>query len=163
MRWILITFAALILLAGAYTSFYVNQDVHQKDDLTLSKEWNKLKRYILSDEFTKNVEKYSGIPIKKVKYFSFIALHKGDFLLPHIDGDKSVKLNMMLYFNKNWQKDDPGGTYVSTKDDESTIIFEPYNLDNTVFCFPPSTTKSWHGTRYITKDVRRQAIAIAWE
>lgn len=142
--------------------FYVDPKIHQEDDKTLSNEWNKLKQYIISDEFTKNVKKFCGISLKGVKYFSFIALHKGDFLLPHIDGDKTVKLNILFYFNKNWPKGDPGGTYISKKDDESSIIFEPYNLDNTALCFPPSTSKSWHGTRYITKDVRRQAMAIAF-
>lgn len=143
-------------------SFYVDAE-HEKDDPTLSKEWNKVKKYFLSEEFTNNVKKYSGIPIKKIKYFSFILLRKGDFQLPHIDGDKTIKLNMLLYFSKNWQKGDPGGTYISKKEDESTIIFEPYNLDNSIVCFPPSTPKSWHGTRYIIKDVKRQAVALGWE
>jgi hypothetical protein len=143
-------------------SFYIS-DEHQKDDQTLSKEWNLVKRYFLSEEFTNNVKKYSRIPIKKIKYFSFILLRKGDFQLPHIDGDKTIQLNMLLYFSKNWQKGDPGGTYISSKEDESTIIFEPCNLDNSVVCFPPSTPKSWHGTRYITKNVKRQAVALAWE
>jgi hypothetical protein len=143
-------------------TFYVGPE-HQVDDPTLSKEWNKIKRYFISDEFTTNVKKYCGIPIKRIKYFSFILLRKGDFQLPHIDGDKTVKLNMLLYFSKGWQKGDPGGTYISLKEDESTILFEPYNLDNSIVCFPPSTPKSWHGTRYIVKDVKRQAVALAWE
>jgi len=143
-------------------TFYVGPE-HQVDDPTLSKEWNKIKRYFISDEFTINVKKYCGIPIKRIKYFSFILLRKGDFQLPHIDGDKTVKLNMLLYFSKDWQKGDPGGTYISSKEDESTIFFEPYNLDNSVVCFPPSTPKSWHGTRYIVKDIKRQAVALAWE
>lgn len=135
---------------------------HDEDDPTLSKEWNKLKRYVLTDEFTNNVRKYCGLAIKKLKILSFIALHKGDFSLPHIDTYKEYKLNMIFYFCKNWQKDDPGGTYLSHNDDESSIYFEPYNLDNSLICYEPSTRKSWHGTRYITKDVIRQAVSLSW-
>lgn len=41
----------------------------------------------------------------------------------------------MIYFSKGWQKGDPGGTFMSLEEDESTIIFEPYNLDNSVALF----------------------------
>ena len=38
---------------------------------------------------------------------------------------------MFVYFSKDWEKGDPGGTYLSDGLDESKIIFEPCNLDNT--------------------------------
>jgi hypothetical protein len=68
----------------------------------------------------------------------------------------------MLYFSKNWQKGDPGGTYMTTDLDESKIIFEPYNLDNSLAIFHDGP-KAAHGTRYILKDVTRQAIQITLE
>jgi hypothetical protein len=136
--------------------------VHDQDDLTLSKEWNKLKRYLISEEFTANVRKLTGLRLEKLKILGFIALHKGDFSLPHIDTYGAYKLNMIIYFSKNWQKDDPGGTWIGTKEDESSMFFEPCNLDNSMICFEPSKRNSWHGTRYITKDVVRQALSLSW-
>lgn len=137
-----------------------------KDEPTLSKEWNLFFRYLTTDEFIQNFSKFTGLELKKVNRIGFIESHKGDFSLPHIDGylnsDGSVNFQVtaLLYFNKNWLQGDPGGTYICTDEDESTIIFEPYNLDNSLVCFEQSP-KSWHGSRYITKDVRRRAISFA--
>ena len=92
----------------------------------------------------------------------FFANTKGDFQLPHIDedGDYHFKVQLMFYFSKGWEKGDPGGTYIAESDDEETIIFEPYDLDNSMVCFE-ETPHSWHGTRYITKDVIRQAVSTS--
>jgi hypothetical protein len=68
----------------------------------------------------------------------------------------------MLYFSKNWKKDDPGGTYIATGLDESSIVFEPYNLDNTAVFFQDSPTAA-HGARYISKNVERKAIQVYLE
>ena len=68
----------------------------------------------------------------------------------------------MLYFSKNWKKGDPGGTYVTPEEDESEMIFEPYNLDNTAIVFHDGP-HAGHGVRYITKDVERRAIQIYLE
>ena len=38
------------------------------DDTTLSDSWNKLKRYVESDEFIENFKKFSNISVKKMKY-----------------------------------------------------------------------------------------------
>jgi len=134
-----------------------------EDDPTLSKEWNKFRRYTVTPEFSKNFTKFSGIKLTgpKEKTFNFIALEKGGFQLPHIDrgGNFTNKLQTMLYFSKGWEKGDHGGTYLSKDEDESSIYFEPFNLDNTLVCFEENL-QAWHGTRYITKDVRRQAVAI---
>lgn len=138
----------------------------KKDEPTLSKEWNLFFRYLTTEEFIENLSKFSGIKLEKVNRAGFINSHKGDFSLPHVDGyqnpDGSVnfRVTMLIYFNKGWQKGEAGGTYISSDEDESTIIFEPYNLDNSLVCFEQSP-QAWHGSRYITKDVRRQAIALA--
>ena len=68
----------------------------------------------------------------------------------------------MIYFSKNWKKGDPGGTYVTPEEDESKMIFEPYNLDNTAIAFHDGP-HAGHGARYITKDVERRAIQIYLE
>ena len=68
----------------------------------------------------------------------------------------------MIYFSKNWKNGDPGGTYISAEDDESSIIFEPYNLDNSVAIFHDGPN-AMHGARYIKKDVERHALQITLE
>ena len=56
--------------------------------------------------------------------------------------------------------DEPGGTYVATElDDESSIIFEPYNLDNSVVIFHDGP-QAIHGVRRIAKDTERRAIQL---
>ena len=68
----------------------------------------------------------------------------------------------MVYFSKNWKNGDPGGTYMATEEDESSIIFEPCNLDNSVAIFQDGPNAA-HGVRYITKDVERHALSITLE
>ena len=68
---------------------------------------------------------------------------------------------IMAYFSKNWEKGKPGGTYVASEEDESTIVFEPYNLDNSMVCFA-ETPRSYHGSRYITHDIPRPSIQFTF-
>lgn len=68
----------------------------------------------------------------------------------------------MVYFSKNWQKGDPGGTYITPDEDESNMIFEPYNLDNSMVIFHDGPYAG-HGVRYIEKDVEIKAIQIYLE
>ncbi|MGB6785769.1 MAG: 2OG-Fe(II) oxygenase [Nitrosotalea sp.] len=133
-----------------------------KEELHLSKEWNDFKTYMCSKEFLENFSNFIGIKVAKTLHSAFVVNTKGGFQLPHIDYDGNYphKIQIMLYFSKNWQKGDPGGTYICKNEDETSIIFEPYNLDNSMVCFE-ETLGSWHGTRYITKDVTRRALGIA--
>lgn len=128
------------------------------DDPILSKEWNQFKNYAMSKEFVTNFRKYSGMEISKINLFDFTVYHKGDFQLAHLHNPPKPQLYAMLYFSKNWSKGDPGGTFLC-KRDESSIFFEPYNLDNSMLCFRDGP-KAYHGARYITKDVVRQALII---
>ena len=89
-------------------------------------------------------------------------LTRGGYQLPHIHDVGPSTLILMLYFSKNWNKGDPGGTYVTTEEDESKMIFEPYNLDNSVIIFQDGPNAG-HGVRRITKDVERRAIQIYFE
>jgi len=136
-------------------------ETHQ-DDPSYGKYWNKFKRYAHSDEFIQNIAKFSGVKVTRLKYFQFMAYKKGGFQLPHIHNVGPSTLILMIYFSKNWQKGDPGGTYMASDLDESKIIFEPYNLDNSMALFHDSP-KAAHGVRYITKDVTRKALQITLE
>jgi len=128
----------------------------------LSKEWSEFKTYMCSKEFLENFSNFTGIRLSETLHSTFIINTKGGFQLPHVDYDGKYpnKVQIMLYFSKNWQKGDPGGTYICKDEDESSIIFEPYNLDNSMVCFE-QTPRSFHGTRYITKDVSRRGLSIA--
>jgi len=139
-----------------------NKVVGDEDDPALSQEWNDLKRYARSKEFVENFRKFSGVPVNKLKYFHFIAMKKGGFQLPHVHNVGPSTLVFMIYFSKNWKNGDPGGTYISAEDDESSIIFEPYNLDNSVAIFHDGPN-AMHGARYIKKDVERHALQITLE
>ena len=139
-----------------------NDVVVHDDDPQYSEEWNKLKRYVQSEEFVEKIRKFSGVPVNKVKSLAFMLLTRGGYQLPHIHDVGPSTLILMLYFSKNWNKGDPGGTYVTTEEDESKMIFEPYNLDNSVIIFQDGPNAG-HGVRRITKDVERRAIQIYLE
>ena len=132
------------------------------DDTTLGDSWNKLKRYAESNEFIENFNKFSNIPVKKMKYILFMGYKKGGFQLPHIHNVGPSTLVLMFYFSKNWKNNSPGGTYMAKEEDESSIIFEPYNLDNSMAMFLDGPNAA-HGVRYITDDVVRQGFQITLE
>ena len=144
---------------GKYNPYhYVGQD----SDPKLSPEWNKFFRFLHSDEFLNALKKFSGVAVDKMKTFRFMLYHKGGFQLPHIHNDGPSTLIVFFYFSKGWEKGDPGGTYVASEADESKIIFEPYNLDNTMVILQDGPCSA-HGARYIVKDVKRKAIQIYFE
>ena len=124
--------------------------------------WNKFYHYLFSNEFLSNIRKFSGVPINKLKFLNFMLLTRGGYQMPHIHNVGPNTIILMLYFSKNWKKGDPGGTYVTPEEDESKMIFEPYNLDNSAIIFHDGP-HAGHGARYITKDVERRAIQIYLE
>jgi len=140
----------------------ITQIVQEGDDPSRSDDWNKLKRYCESKEFADNFSKFSGIKVTKLKHFHFIAMKKGGFQLPHIHNVGLSTLIIMVYFSKGWKQGEPGGTYVASKEDEASILFEPYNLDNTMVIFHDSPY-SVHGARYMEKDTERKALQITLE
>ena len=131
-------------------------------DPTLSKEWNELKLYAESEEFLSNFRKFTGSTVNKLKNIQFMSYKRGGFQLPHIHNVGPNTVIMMVYFSKGWENGDAGGTYMASDVDESKIIFEPYNLDNSLALFQDSS-KAAHGVRIITKDVERRALQIYLE
>ena len=139
-----------------------NDITGEEKDSALNEAWNEWHQYSMSKEFLGNMKKFSGVDVNRLKYFKFTLYKKGGFQLPHIHDEGPRTLIGMLYFSKNWKKGDPGGTYISTELDESGIIFEPYNLNNTAVFFQDSPTAA-HGARYITKNVERRAMQVYLE
>ena len=128
----------------------------------LGKNWTLLSEYVQTEEFITNFRNFSGIQFNKVKNFVLMGYKKGGFQLPHIHNAGPNTVICMFYFSKNWPVGQAGGTYMSTNEDESGIIFEPYNLDNTAAFFHDSEFSA-HGCRLITHDSPRQALQITFE
>jgi len=139
-----------------------NSICYPGDDLNFSSYWNKFKTYCESDEFINNLQTFSGISNLKFKHIVFTSYKQGGFQLPHIHNVGPSTIIMMVYFSKNWKKGSPGGTFMATEENEDSIIFEPYNLDNTTALFQDSS-KSSHGVRYISENVTRQGIQLMFE
>ena len=131
------------------------------EDTSFSESWNKFHRYLFSDELISNFRKFSGIPVK-LKQFSLMLLTRGGYQLPHIHNVGPSTMILMLFFSKNWKKGDPGGTFLTTDETESNMVFEPSNLDNTAIIFQDGP-HAGHGVRQITKDVERRAVQVYLE
>ena len=137
-----------------------------KENTSLSKEWNDFHHYLFSDECIKKFSEYTGLSLSGLRQFAFINNHKGHFNMPHIhfgesqSGDQSYQVTFLMYFTKGWNNE-VGGTYVSENEDESSIIFEPKDLDNSMIGFA-ETPVSWHGSRYITKNAIRHSIQFTF-
>ena len=144
---------------GKYVAGYY---AGEEEDPKLTPEWNRFYRLLHSQEFVDNIKKFSEVPVGKMKTFRFIVYEKGGFQQPHIHDDGPSTIIIFFYFSKGWKTGDPGGTYVASEADESKIMFEPYNLDNTMVILQDGPSSA-HGTRYITKDVTRKAIQIYYE
>lgn len=132
------------------------------NDNTLSTEWKKFIKYINTEEFAEKFREFSKIPVTNLRGSQFIYATKDCFQNPHYHDKGPSTLVCLFYFNKNWKKGDPGGTYIASKEEESSIIFEPYNLDNTMVLFHDGPL-AIHGSRLIKKDVIRKAFQIVLE
>lgn len=139
-----------------------NNIVSDVEDSKYSSTWNSFKHYAHSEEFLENIRKFSQVSVSKLKQFNFIGYRKGGFQLPHIHNVGPTTIIMLLYFSKGWEPGDPGGTYLASDTDESKIIFEPYNLDNTCAIFHDSPFSA-HGVRYIKKNIERRGVQLVFE
>lgn len=131
-------------------------------DMKFSQSWNELKSYAESEEFITKWRDFAKVPVNKLKHFKFIAYRDGGFQLPHIHNVGPSTLVMMFYFSKGWKEGEAGGTYMASEEDESKIIFEPYDLDNTLALFHDGPYSA-HGTRMVTNNIQRNALQITLE
>ena len=131
-------------------------------DTKFSQSWNELKLYAESEEFITKWRDFAGVPVNKLKHFKFIEYRDGGFQLPHIHNLGPSTLVMMFYFSKGGKEGDAGGTYMATEEDESKIIFEPYDLDNTLALFHDGPYSA-HGTRMVANGIQRNALQITLE
>ena len=134
----------------------------QEYDSRYSESWNKFLKYAWSEEFIKKLVEVTGVEVTGLRHFCFMYAKKDCFQGCHIHNVSDKRLIVFIYFSKNWQKGDPGGTYLSDGRDESKILFEPYDLDNTSL-FVLDGPEAAHGIRKITKDVERRAIQLTYE
>ena len=140
-----------------------NDDVPtDEEDSKFSKPWNEFYHYLFTDEFIQNMKFFSNVPVGGLKHFSMKLSKQGGYQSPHIHNVGPSTLIFMIYFSKHWEKGDPGGTYLTPEEDESKMIFEPYNLDNTAVVFQDGPYAG-HGVRLIEKDVERRAIQVYLE
>ena len=134
----------------------------QEYDSRYNESWNKFLEYAWSKEFIKKLVEVTGVEVTGLRHFCFMYAKKDGFQSPHIHNVSDKTLIVFIYFSKNWEEGDPGGTYLSDGRDESKILFEPYDLDNTSL-FVLDGPNAAHGVRRITKDVERRAIQLTYE
>ncbi len=134
----------------------------QEYDSRYSESWNKFMEHLWSKEFIKKLVEVTGVEVTGLRHFCFLYAKKDCFQSPHIHNVSDKTLIVFIYFSKNWEEGDPGGTYLSDGRDESKILFEPYDLDNTSL-FVLDGPNAAHGVRRITKDVERRAIQLTYE
>ena len=134
----------------------------QEYDSRYNESWNKFLEYAWSKEFIKKLVEVTGVEVTGLRHFCFMYAKKDGFQSPHIHNVSDKTLIVFIYFSKNWEEGDPGATYLSDGRDESKILFEPYDLDNTSL-FVLDGPNAAHGVRRITKDVERRAIQLTYE
>ena len=134
----------------------------QEYDSRYSESWNKFLEHLWSKEFIKKLVEVTGIEVTGLRHFCFMYAKKDCFQGCHIHNVSDKTLIVFIYFSKNWEKGDPGGTFLSDGKDESKILFEPDDLDNTSL-FVLDGPDAAHGMRKITKDVERRAIQLTYE
>ena len=148
-----------------YRKFWKKDDERnhiQEYDSRYSESWNKFLKHAWSEEFIKKLVEVTGVEVTGLRHFCFMYAKKDGFQSPHIHNVSDKTLIVFIYFSKNWEEGDPGGTYLSDGRDESKILFEPYDLDNTSL-FVLDGPNAAHGVRRITKDVERRAIQLTYE
>ena len=131
-------------------------------DSRYSESWNKFLNHAWSDEFIKKLADVTGVEVTNLRHFCFMYAKKDCFQSTHIHNISDKTLIVFLYFSKNWEEGDPGGTYLSDGVDGSKILFEPYDLDNTAL-FVLDGPEAAHGMRKIIKNVERRAIQLTYE
>ena len=148
----------------AYRKFWKRdgENVVTEYDERYDESWNKLMSYFWSEEFIKKLVEFTGVPVAGLRHFCYMYQGKNGFQSPHIHNVSDKTLIVFVYFSKNWKKGDPGGTYLSDGRDESKILFEVDDLDNSALIILDGPEAA-HGVRKITKDVEKRAIQFTYE
>ena len=134
----------------------------QEYDSRYSEPWNKFLKHAWSEEFTKKLAEVTGVEVTGLRHFCFMYANKNCFQKTHNHNVSDKTLIVFLYFSKNWEEGDPGGTYLSNEANGSKILFEPCELDNTAL-FVLDGPEAAHGMRKIVKDAERKAIQLTYE
>ena len=134
----------------------------QEYDSRYSEPWNKFLKHAWSEEFTKKLAEVTGVEVTGLRHFCFMYANKNCFQKTHIHNVSDKTLIVFIYFSKNWEEGDPGGTYLSNEANGSKILFEPCELDNTAL-FVLDGPEAAHGMRKIVKDAERKAIQLTYE
>ena len=129
-----------------------------EEDNELSPEWNLFYKYLHSEEFIKNFQKFSKVNVNRLKHWTFMNMEKGGYQLPHIHNEGPRTIGLIFYFNKNWPDGAAGGTYMS-RNEGSEILFEPYNLSNSCLIYHDGPYAE-HGVRKMDRDTQRKAVQI---
>ena len=137
-------------------------DLIEEYDSRYSESWNKFVSYLWSEDCIKKIVELTGVEVTNLRHMNFTYARKDGFQKPHIHNASDKTLIVFVYFSKNWESGDPGGTYLTDGVDESKIIFEPDDLDNTALLVLDGPEAA-HGMRKITKDVERRAIQLTFE
>ena len=137
-------------------------DIIEEYDSRYSESWNKFLSYLWSEECIKKIVDFTGVEVTNLRHMNFMYARKDGFQRAHIHNASDKTLIVFVYFSKDWEKGDPGGTYLSDGLDESKIILEPCNLDNTAL-FVLDGPDAAHGQRKITKNVERRGIQLTFE
>ena len=127
-----------------------------------NKSWNDFVSYAWSEEFVNKLVEFSGVKVTNLKDLCLMNMGKNGFQLSHIHNVSDKTIIVFLYLTKNWEDGDPGGTYLSDGIDESKILFEPSNLNNSALIVLDGPEAA-HGVRKIVKDVERRAIQLTYE
>ena len=139
-----------------------DSNIITKNDSRYSESWNKLMNHLWSEDFINNLVKFTQVSVTNLRHFCYMYQSKGGFQSPHIHNVSDKTLIVFLYFSKNWSKGEPGGTYLSEGRDESKIIFEVDDLDNTAL-FVLDGPEAAHGVRQIKNNVEKRAIQLTYE
>ena len=82
-------------------------------DSQYSEAWNKFMSHMWSEEFIAKLRNFTGVEVTNLRHFCFMYAKKDGFQSPHIHNVSDKTLIVFVYFSKNWEDGDPGGTYLS--------------------------------------------------
>lgn len=137
-----------------------NKIISEKINL-INSEWKKLIYDILSGEYKKMMEEYSGISLDNTSIdIIFWKYDNGCWLDSHLDKESKI-LTHILYFNKSWNKNHGGNLLILNSDNIEDVYETVPPILNTsgVIC---RGDNSWHAVEKVTESnlIERQSLQI---